>query len=106
MKSEPRKSNVIAVLENKYQSVFGEQVNPFDIALDRTILINLRSGSEIETPTKLLNLKQNGIIIAKEFLQERLLLSSKNFLDPIPRSINKSMVTKKYIAKKNSLTTA
>ena len=60
----------------------------------------------METPTKLLNLQQDGIIIAKEFIQERLLLSSKTFLGPIPRSINKSMVKKKYIIKKNSLTMA
>ena len=99
MRSEPRKSIVIAVLENKY-------FKPFDIVIDRTMLINLRSGSEMETPTKLLNLQQDGIIITKEFLQERLLLSFKNFLDPIPRIINNSMEKKKHITKKNSLTTA
>ena len=43
LKSESRKSNVVAVLENEF-------VNPFDIALDRTMLINLSSGSEVETP--------------------------------------------------------
>ena len=36
-----------------------------DIALDRTMLINLRSGSETEIPTKLLNLQQDGIIITR-----------------------------------------
>ena len=100
LKSESRKSNVVAAFENEY-------VNPFDIALDRTMLINLSSGSEMETPTKLLNLQQDSITIAKEFLQEELLLSSKKFFDPIPRNINKStIVMKKYITKKNSLTTA
>ena len=43
LKSESPKSNVVAVLENEF-------VNPFDIALDRTMLINLSSGSEVETP--------------------------------------------------------
>ena len=63
LKSESRKSNIVVVLEN-------ESVNTFHIALDRTTLINLSSGSVMETPTKLQNLQQDGIIIAKEFLQE------------------------------------
>ena len=46
LKSESRKSNVVTVLENEF-------VNPFDIALDRAMLINLSSGSEMETSTKL-----------------------------------------------------
>ena len=67
----------------------------------------LGSRSKIENSTKLLSLQQNGIILAKEFLQELLLLSSKKIFYPIPRNINKSaMVKKKYIAKRNSLTTA
>ena len=57
LKSESRKSNVVAALENEY-------VNPFDIALDRTMLINLSSGSEMETPTKLVNLQQDGIRVS------------------------------------------
>ena len=60
LKSESRKSNVVAVLENKY-------VNLFNIALNRTMLINLGSGSEMETHTMLLNLQQDGIIIASQF---------------------------------------
>ena len=63
LKSESRKSNNVAVLENEF-------VNTFDIALDRTMLINLSSESVMETPTKLQNLQQVGIIVAKEFLQE------------------------------------
>ena len=58
LKSESRKANVIAVLENEF-------INPFDIALDRTMLINLSSGLVMETPTKLQNLHQDGIVIAK-----------------------------------------
>ena len=61
LKSESRKANVIAVLENEF-------INPFDIALDRTMLINLSSGLIMETPTKLQNLHQDGIVIAKQFL--------------------------------------
>ena len=99
LQSESCTSNVAAVLEN-------DHVNPFDIVLDRTMLINLSSESEMETPAKLLSLQQDGITLAKEFLQERLLLFSKKFFDPIPRNINKStMVKKKFIAKRNSLTT-
>ena len=61
----------------------------------------------MEVPIKLLSLQQDGITLAKEFLQERLLLSSKFFFDLIPRNINKvAMVKKKYIPKRNSLTTA
>ena len=63
-------------------------VNPFGIAIDRTMLINFSSGSEMEIPTKLLNLPQVGITVAKEFLLEQLILSSKKFFDPIPRNIN------------------
>ena len=71
------------------------------------MLINRSSESEMETPAKLLSLQQDGITLAKEFLQERLLLFLKVFFDPIPRNINKSaMVKKKFIAKRNSLTTA
>ena len=66
LKSESRTSNIVAVLENDY-------VNPFDIALDRTMLIKLSSRSEMETPSKLLSLQQDGITLAKEFLQKRLL---------------------------------
>ena len=73
--SESRTSNAVAVLENDY-------VNPFDIALDGTKLINISSGSEMETPTKLINLQKDGITLAKEFLQEQYLLSSKVFLIP------------------------
>ena len=65
LKSESRRSKVVAVLENQF-------VNPFDTALDRTMLINLSSGSEAESPTKLVNLQKDGITIAKEFFQERL----------------------------------
>ena len=83
-----------------------DHVNPFDIVLDRIMLINLSSESEMETPAKLLSLQQDGITLAKEFIQVRLLLFSKKFFDPIPRNINKStMVKKKFIAKRNSLTT-
>ena len=97
LKSESRKSKVVAVLENEF-------VNPFDIALDRTMLTNLGQDQK-ETSTKLVNLQQDGITIAKKFLQERLLLLSKKFFGSIPRNINKStMVKKKYITKKNSLT--
>ena len=100
LKSESRRSNVVAVLENQF-------VNPFDTVLDRTMLINLSSGSEVESPTKLVNLQKDGITIAKEFFQERLQLLSKKFFDSIPRNINKStMVKKGSITKKNSLTTA
>ena len=61
----------------------------------------------METATKLVNLQKDSITIAEEFLQERLLLFSKKFFDPIPWNINKStMVKKKYIKKKISLTTA
>ena len=60
LKSESHKSNVVAVLENKY-------VNLFNIALNRTMLINLGSGSEMETHTMLLNLQQDGIIIGSQF---------------------------------------
>ena len=60
LKSESRKSNVVTVLENEF-------ANPFDIALDRTMLINLSSGLVMETPTKLQNLQQGGIIISKRF---------------------------------------
>ena len=63
LKSESRESNIVAVLENEF-------VNTFDIALDKTMLINLSSGSVMETPTKLQNLQQDGIIIAKEFFKE------------------------------------
>ena len=100
LKSESRKSNIVAVLENEF-------VNMFDIALDRTMLVNLSSGWVIETPTKLQNLQQDGNIIAKELLQEWLLLSSKRFFDSIPRDINISTMKKKYILqKKNKLSTA
>ena len=68
LQSELRTSNVVAVLEN-------DSVNPFNIALDRTMLINLSSRSEMETLSKLLSQQQDGITLAKEFLQERLLLS-------------------------------
>ena len=61
----------------------------------------------METPIKLLSLQQDGITLAKTFLQERLLLSSKISFDHIPRNINKlAMVKEKYIAKRNSLTMA
>ena len=61
----------------------------------------------METPIKLLSLQQDGITLAKTFLQEWLLLSSKISFDHIPININKlAMVKKKYIAKRNSLTTA
>ena len=63
LKSESRKSNIVAVLENEF-------ANTFDIALGRTIMVNLSSGSVMETSTKLQNLQQDGIIIAIEFLQE------------------------------------
>ena len=43
--SESRTSNLVAVLENDY-------VNPFDISLDRNMLIDLGSRSEMETPAK------------------------------------------------------
>ena len=56
--SESYTSNYVAVLENDY-------VNLFDNALDRTMLINLSSGSEMETPTKLLCLQQNDITLAR-----------------------------------------
>ena len=42
----------------------------------------------MEIPTKLLNLQQVGITVAKEFLLEQLILSSKKVFDPIPRNIN------------------
>ena len=100
VQSESHTSNLVAVLENDY-------VNLFNIALDRNMLTNLSSRSEMETPIKLLSLQQDGITLTKKFLQERLLLSSKMFFDHIPRNINKSaMAKKKYIAKRNSLTTA
>ena len=56
--SESHKSNVVTVLENEF-------ANLFDIALDRTMLINLRSGLVMETPTKLQNVQQDGIIMSK-----------------------------------------
>ena len=43
LQSESRTSNLVAVLENDY-------VNPFDISLDRNMLIDLGSRSEMETP--------------------------------------------------------
>ena len=36
----------------------------------------------MEIPTKLLNLQQVGITVAKEFLLEQLILSSKKIFDP------------------------
>ena len=95
LKSESRESNIVAVLENEF-------VNTFDIALDKTMLINLSSGSVMETPTKLQNLQQDGIIIAKEFFKEWLLLSSKRFFDPIPRNVNKSTMKEKYILQRKT----
>ena len=62
MQSESRTSNLVAVLENDY-------VNPFDISLDRNMLIDLDSRSEMETPAKQLSLQQDDIILAKEFPQ-------------------------------------
>ena len=58
LQSELRTSNVVAVLEN-------DSVNPFNIALDRTMLINLSSGSEMETLSKLLSQQQDGITLAR-----------------------------------------
>ena len=55
LKSESRKSNVVTVLENEF-------VNPFDIALDRTMLINLTSGLVMETPTKLQNCNKMALL--------------------------------------------
>ena len=55
---------------------------------------------------KQLSLPQDGITQAKEFLQERLLLFSKIVFDPITRNNMLTAVKKKYIAKRNSLTTA
>ena len=57
----------------------------------------------METPTKLLNLQKDSITIAKE---NNFYYPLKSFY-PIPRNINKStIVLKKYITKKNSLTTS
>ena len=47
--SELHPSNVAAVLENDY-------VNPSDIVLQKTLLLNLSFGSKMESPTKLLSL--------------------------------------------------
>ena len=69
--SESYTSNYVAVLENDY-------VNLFDNALDRTMLINLSSGSEMETPTKLLRLQQNDITLARVSSK----MFSKSFLIP------------------------
>ena len=55
---------------------------------------------------KQLSLQRDGITQAKEFLQERLLLSSKIVFGPITRNNMLTVVKKKYIAKRNSLTTA
>ena len=93
LKSESGKGNVVTVLENEY-------VNPFDIAIDRTMLINFSSGSEMEIPTKLLHLQQVGITVAKEFLLEQLILSSKKFFHPIPGNINSQPLWWKSISQK------
>ena len=97
--SESYTSNYVAVLENDY-------VNLFDNALDRTMLINLSSGSEMETLLSCYACNKMTLLL-QEFLQKCFLLPSKKLFDPIPRNINKSMMMrKKYIAKTNRLTTA
>ena len=72
LQSESRTSNVVAVLDNDY-------VNPFDIALDRTMLINLSSGPEMETSTKLLSLQQDGITLERVSSRTKSIIHEKVF---------------------------
>ena len=56
----------------------------------------------METPTKLQNLQQDGIIIARASSRMTSIIFQKVF-DPIPRNINKStMVKKKYILRRKT----
>ena len=72
LQSESRTSNVVAVLEN-------DCVNQFDIVLDRTMLINLSSGPQMETPNKLLSLQQDGIPLARVSSRAKSIIHEKVF---------------------------
>ena len=77
-----------------------EYINPFDIAINKDILYDLRAGVAIplEISDTLLSLQESGKQLADLFAKERLSSNDKSFHAPIKRNINnKSLSTKKSV---------
>ena len=78
-KSERNVANVVEILENEY-------LNPFSVSLYQNELYNLSSGMSKEDGVEaLIDMQNNGKIIAEKFLEKRILTSEKKFHDPLPR---------------------
>ena len=78
-KSERNVANVVNILENEY-------LNPFSVSLDQIELYKLSSGMPKEDGVEaLLDMQNNGKMIAEKFLEKRILTSEKKFHDPLPR---------------------
>ena len=98
---KPCRQSQIINSEQQVTAVFNTQsveyLNPFDVNLDKTKLLNLSSGSPIAEDIEeiLLNLPKKGKELAEQFQKELLLSSKISFHAPIKRNINKSLITTK-----------
>ena len=79
VRSEKNVTNVISVLENEY-------LNPFSATLDPNELYNLSSGMKKEDGVEpLLNVWENGKVLADEFFSKRISSSEIKFHEPLQR---------------------
>ena len=72
--------HLLCSMANGKQHATSAVVNPFNIALDRTMLINLSSGLEMETPTKQVNLQKMTLLLQKSFFKNDFYYYPKSFL--------------------------
>ena len=88
---------VINTFKNHY-------INPFDPFLEKETLYNLSSGAAMpaEVTEYLLLLHEKGNDLCNNFLQSRILTTTKRFHDKFTRNNNKMILTKKLIPSAHS----
>ena len=78
--SEQHVRNAICVLEAEY-------LNPFGIGLDKSELYNLSSGIPLKKDVEdLLNISNNGKVLADEFSEKRIVSKDIPFHHPVKRN--------------------
>ena len=94
LQSEDLVSQIVTVLQNEY-------INPFDISIDKSNLLNLSSGVPIpsEITHEIFALPLKGKTLAQDFIRKRIITNDIPFNNPIKKNINKNILEIKFSAK-------
>ena len=94
LQSEDLVSQIVTILQNEY-------INPFDISIDKSNLLNLSSGVPIpnEITHEILALPLKGKTLAHDFIRKRIITNEIPFNNPIKKNIHKNILERKFSAK-------